>query len=124
MSTIEIYDSKLTDVRAGCGGGNSEVMRMATIIKTLVAEGKNIHCFGLIENPEVFKDNKIVDETLKNEGAAVLPITIVDGEIKRKGIYPSNLELATWLGMTQEELVVMLMKAKMSSRSFCGGDCC
>ncbi|WP_041668802.1 arsenic metallochaperone ArsD family protein [Acetobacterium woodii] len=123
MNTIEIYDSKLTDVRAGCGG-NSEVMRIATIIKALVAEGKNIHRYGLIENPEMFTVNKIVDEALKNESALAFPITVVDGEIKRNGTYPSNLELATWLGMTQEELVVLLMKAKMSSRSFCGGDCC
>lgn len=125
MKIIEIYDPEITNVTGGCGSGaDREAMRIATMIKSLSNEGKTIQRYGLVENPEAFDKNKMVNEIVVNEGAKALPITVVDGEIKRKGSYPSNFDLATWFGMTQDELVRMLLKAKMTNRSFCGGDCC
>jgi len=94
------------------------------MLRALTSEGKKVLRYGLIENPDVFARNKEVSEIVSKNGLDALPITVVDGEIIRQGSYPSNLDLATWSGMTQEELVLMLMKAKMTNRSFCGGDCC
>lgn len=125
MKTIEIYDPELGNRGNGCGSGSDrEALRMRSMLQALTKEGKNVLRYGLIENPDVFALNKEVSEIIAKKGSGALPITVVDGEIKRTGSYPSNLDLATWVEMTQDELVVMLMKAKMSNRSFCGGDCC
>lgn len=125
MKTIEIYDPEICSHGNGCGSAaDREVLRMRTILRALTSEGKNVLRYGLLENPDVFARNKEVSEIVSKNGTSALPITVVDGEIIRKGSYPSNLDLATWSGMTQDELVMMLMKAKMTNRSFCGGDCC
>jgi len=76
------------------------------------------------EAAEYFLLNEDGQVLFSKNGPGALPITVVDGEIKRQGSYPSNLDLANWSGMTQDQLVMMLMKAKMTNRSFCGGDCC
>lgn len=61
-------------------------------------------------------------EVLNKEGRESLPITIVDGEIKKMGSYGTNLEIATWLGMSQVELVIMLLKANApTAGGYCGG---
>ncbi|MEO1814244.1 MAG: arsenic metallochaperone ArsD family protein [Acetobacterium sp.] len=125
MKTIEIYDPQICNSSNGCGSGaDREALRIKTMLRALTSEGKKVLRYGLIENPDVFARNKEVSEIISKHGLDVLPITVVDGEIIRKGSYPSNLDLATWSGMTQEELVLMLMKTKMTNRSFCGGDCC
>lgn len=125
MKTIEIYDSITSNKPIGCGpGGDRELFRMSTMIKALENEGKSIKRYGLAENPEMFAMNKTVNDLVESEGVAALPIVVVDGEIKSKGSYPSNHDLATWAGMSKDELVMMMMKAKMANKSFCGGDCC
>ncbi|MBI4856964.1 MAG: arsenic metallochaperone ArsD family protein [Acetobacterium woodii] len=125
MKTIEIYDPITSNKPIGCGpGGDRELFRMSTMIKALENEGKSIKRYGLAENPEMFAMNKTVNDLVESEGVAALPIVVVDGEIKSKGSYPSNHDLATWAGMSKDELVMMMMKAKMANKSFCGGDCC
>lgn len=125
MNTIEIYDPITSNKPFGCGsGGDRELFRISTMIKALESEGKSIRRYGLAENPEFFTKNKNINDIVESEGEAALPIIVVDGEIKRMGSYPSNLDLATWSGMSKDELVIMLMKAKMANKSFCGGDCC
>ncbi|PKM52838.1 MAG: arsenical resistance operon transcriptional repressor ArsD [Firmicutes bacterium HGW-Firmicutes-5] len=125
MKKIEIYDPQICNSSSGCGSGaDREALRIRTMLRALTSEGKKVMRYGLIENPDVFARNKEVSEIVSKNGLDALPITVVDGEIKRKGSYPSNLDLATWSGMTQDELVMMLMKEKMTNRSFCGGDCC
>lgn len=125
MKKIEIYDPEICNSGNGCGSGaDRELLRIRSMLRALTREGKTVLRYGLIENPDVFARNKEVSEIVSKSGKSALPITVVDGEIKRKGSYPSNLDLATWSGMTQDELVMMLMKEKMTNRSFCGGDCC
>ncbi|MBP8865310.1 MAG: arsenic metallochaperone ArsD family protein [Acetobacterium sp.] len=125
MKTIEIYDPEICNNGKGCGSGaDRESLRIKAMLQALTSEGKKVLRYGLVENPDVFARNKEVSEIVSKNGPGALPITVVDGEIKRQGSYPSNLDLANWSGMTQDQLVMMLMKAKMTNRSFCGGDCC
>lgn len=125
MKTIEIIDSEKLSMSIGCGtGANRERMRIATMIKALSREGRNIKQVALADHPETFAENQELQSVLETDGQNALPITLVDGKIKQKGIYPTNLELATWFEITKDELMLMLMKEKMANRSFCGGDCC
>ncbi|WKY44388.1 arsenic metallochaperone ArsD family protein [Eubacteriaceae bacterium ES2] len=125
MKTVEIYDTQSLSGSVGYGSNaDREKFRLASMIKALSRDGQNIKQFGLNENPEAFTENKAVQEVMQNEGLVALPITLVDGEIQEKGSYPTNQELAAWLEISKNQLVRILMKEKMASKSFCGGDCC
>jgi DNA-binding Lrp family transcriptional regulator len=39
----------------------------------------------------------------------------VDGEVKKKKRYPSNTELATWVGLSEEELLKLVVKAQVAT---------
>ncbi|MGD9474273.1 MAG: arsenic metallochaperone ArsD family protein [Eubacteriaceae bacterium] len=125
MKTIEIYDSQSFLGSVGCGASaDRDKFRLATMIRALSRDGQNIKQFGLTENPEAFTENQIVQAALAADDHNILPLTLVDGQIKQKGTYPTNQQLASWLEISKDQLVKLLMKEKMASRSFCGGDCC
>lgn len=120
MNKVEIYES-VRDCSTGvCGPGmDRELIRVSAMINALNVEGKIIlrHC--LSEKPQIFVMNHLVNDVLLNEGIKALPITVVDGEIKKRGLYPSNTELATWCGMTKDQIKVMIIKNEKAAS--CGG---
>jgi len=113
MNKIEIYDPAMCCSSGVCGPGvDPELLRVAAMINVLAGEGKTIVRYGLSENPMAFVVNKAVNDVILNDGIEALPVTVVDGEIKKKGAYPSNTELATWSGMTEDELENLIVKAQ------------
>lgn len=52
----------------------------------------------------MFADNEEVNKLLHEKGQDSLPITLIEGEVVKIGIYPSNDELANWFGVNVEEL--------------------
>lgn len=121
MSKVEIFDPAMSCSSGGCGPGvNQELVRVSTLIKALETQGKKIMRYNLAQDPQAFADNKAVNEVFNKEGSEVLPITVVDGEIKKMGSYGTNLELANWIGMSQDELVMLLLREKVPT----GGGCC
>ena len=65
-------------------------MRMATIISNLQKAGKDIKRHNLSEDPQIYVDNKAVNQVLMNEGVDALPVTLVDGKVVKKGGYPNG----------------------------------
>jgi len=121
MSKIEIFDPAMCCSSGVCGPGvDKELLRIAAIINALETKGKKITRYSLSNEPQAFVDNQPVNEALNSGGTNALPITVVDGEIKKMGSYPSNADLAVWSGMTDEELTSMNIKAKKDD----GGGCC
>jgi len=122
MSKIEIYDPAMCCSSGVCGPGvDKELIRVSTLINSLALEGKDIRRYGLSDNPQAFVTSKAVNDMILNEGVEALPITVVDGEITKKGSYPSNEEFAAWVGMSKDELVMKILKSKKSAG--CEGDC-
>ncbi|MBC3797821.1 arsenite efflux transporter metallochaperone ArsD [Acetobacterium tundrae] len=116
MNKVEIYDPAMCCSSGVCGPGvDPELLRVATIINVLEGEGKKILRHGLSEEPMAFVTSKIVNDLIVNEGVEVLPVTVVDGEVKKKKAYPSNTELAKWSGMTEEEIVKLTVKAQIAT---------
>lgn len=132
MSKVEIFDPAMCCSTGVCGPGvDPELLRMATIISNLQKAGKDVTRHNLSEEPQLYVDNKAVNEVLMKEGADALPVILVDGKVAKKGGYPSNEELLEWTGTTAEELVAMMVKeelAKSTGGCCCGGDdgsgCC
>ena len=83
-----------------------ELMRIAVVIESLKKKGVIIERFNLRDHPQVYVDNKKINEYLMKESAEVLPITTLDGEVVLTKQYPSNKQIAEWLNVPEEDLTV------------------
>lgn len=107
MKTIKIYDPALCCPTGLCGPNiNPELMRLTVVVEILKRKGIIVERFNLRDNPQVYVDNKTINEFLMKEGAEQLPVTTVDGEIVVKGAYPANKQIAEWLNISEKELTV------------------
>ena len=98
MKKIEIFDPAMCCSTGVCGPSvDPELMRVATVINTLKEKGILIKRHGLSNEPQDFISNKVISDILQKEGADVLPVTLVDGEIAKTREYPTNEELSKWL---------------------------
>lgn len=122
MNKVEIFEPAVSGI-----GVDQDRLRLLAFINTLEAEGKKITQYNFSKQPQAFVNNKHVNDALISGGIQGLPITMVNGEIKKKGSYPSNLDLASWAGMTRDELVMMILRSQMAAggrRGASGGGCC
>ena len=105
-----------------------QLLRVATFLNEMEGEGKHVIRYNLSSDPMAFVTNKEVNDIIANEGTEALPVTVVDGEIKQKGSYPSNANFAEWAGMSREDIIAMVTKtSKTGSGCSCGdggSGCC
>lgn len=114
MKKIQIFDPAMCCTTGVCGPSiDPELMRVATVISSLQENGVDIKRYGLASEPQEFIANKIINTILQEEGADLLPITLVDGEVAKTKEYPTNEELNKWLGIE--------IKTKQPEQK---GDCC
>ncbi|MEW8985855.1 MAG: arsenite efflux transporter metallochaperone ArsD [Bacillus sp. (in: firmicutes)] len=107
MSKVEIFDPAMCCPTGVCGPSvDPELTRVATAIFLLEKKGHDIKRYNLGSEPAVFIETKEVNNVLHEKGPDSLPITLVEGNVVKIGIYPTNEELAEWFGVTVEELLV------------------
>ena len=98
MKKVEIFDPAMCCATGVCGPAiDPELLRIATVINTLKGKGIIITRYGLSNEPQDFIANQVVNDILHKEGADVLPVTLVDGEVAKTKGYPTNQELSDWL---------------------------
>lgn len=125
MSKIEIFDPAMCCSTGVCGPSiNKELLRVATAINNMTKKGVSITRHNLSSNPQIFIDNKKVNEELMKEGAEILPITLVDDEIVKVKDYPTNDEFAVWSGLAKEDIShISIKKSKLHSNCKDKGSC-
>ena len=89
---------------------NKELLRVAAVINNMVKKGANVTRHNLSSEPQAFVDNKKINEYLNSKGADILPITLVDGEVKKIKEYPTNEEFAEWSGLSKKEISNVTIK--------------
>jgi hypothetical protein len=105
MKKLEIFDPAMCCSTGVCGPSiDDNLMRVATVINRLREKGFEVNRYGLASEPFEFISNQIVNGILGKEGADILPITLLDGEVVKKGEYPSNEEFATWFETQLDDL--------------------
>ena len=120
MKKIELFDPAMCCSTGVCGPSiDPELMRMATIINSLKEKGIIVKRYGLSTEPQDFVSNKIINDILQKEGADILPVTFVDGEVAKTREYPSTEELSKWL-----EIEINPKPSKKSSGCCCGPKGC
>lgn len=119
MKKIEIYDPAMCCSTGVCGASvDKELLRVATVVETLKRKGAVIARFNLASQPNAFVENQLINEQLKQYGAEILPITLVDGQVVKTKSYPSNEEFTAWTG------IIVHFKPKKVGCCCSDGGCC
>lgn len=103
---LEIYDPAMCCPTGLCGVNvDPELIRISLVIDNLKKKGIAVDRFNLKDHPQIFVDNKVINDRLMKEAVDVLPIITLDGEIVMTQKYPSNKQIAEWMGIKEEDLV-------------------
>ncbi|MFB5345709.1 arsenite efflux transporter metallochaperone ArsD [Enterococcus faecalis] len=71
-----------------------------TLQKIQRASEFEVERYSLTIDPEAFIKNQLVNQLMDTKEMSVLPVTLVDGEIKKFGAYPSREEFTDYTGLT------------------------
>lgn len=120
---MKIFDPAMCCSTGVCGPSvDKNLLRVATVINNLKSKGILVERYNLSSNPQIFVDNKIINEILNKEGADVLPVTMVDDVIVKTKEYPTNEEFCKLLEVSEEYLKLTIKKASKGCN--CGDGCC
>lgn len=105
MKEVKIFEPAMCCATGLCGVGvDPELLRISTVLNTLKEKGIVVERFNLSNAPQEFVDNKAVNDFVNQYGVDNLPVTLVDGEIKVIGHYPSNDEFTKWFDLAADVL--------------------
>ncbi|OPJ62934.1 arsenite efflux transporter metallochaperone ArsD [Clostridium oryzae] len=125
MKKMIIFDPAMCCTTGVCGSSiDKELLRVATAINKLKDKGIIVERHNLANNPQIFIDNKIINELLNKSGIDVLPITMVDGEVVKTGAYPTNREFCSFFGLPEAYLKLTIKKPSKVKDCGCKGGCC
>ncbi len=130
MKKMFIYEPAMCCSTGLCGVSvDPELLRISTVISSLKKNGIEVVRFNLSNAPQEFVKNQMVNKMMSAEGVEVLPITVLDGEIVKKGSYPTNDELIRLLNVPRSYLGVKSAKTKVTPSQGnggcgCKGGCC
>jgi len=123
MKKLYIYEPAMCCSTGLCGVSvNPELLRISTVFNHLTQNGVQVTRYNLSSSPRAFMTNRTVNQIVKTKGVKALPITIVDNEIVKMEEYPTNEEIARFLGVTEDYLC---MEIKDVAACDCSdGSCC
>ncbi|MCF8890630.1 arsenite efflux transporter metallochaperone ArsD [Priestia megaterium] len=105
MKKVEIFDPAMCCSTGVCGPSvDPELTRVASAVFALEKKGFDITRYNLTSQPDKFVDQVEVNKILMDKGPDALPVVLVDGEVEKIGIYPTNEEFAEWFGINSKEL--------------------
>lgn len=123
MRKMIIFDPAMCCSTGVCGPAvNPELLRVSTILNNLKNKGIIVERHNLTNNPQVFIDNKEINNIIMTKGVNALPIVVLDEKIMKTGSYPSNEEFCTWLGIPSEYLKANIKRPKGGCG--CKDGCC
>ncbi|EPS48819.1 arsenical resistance operon repressor ArsD [Clostridium botulinum A1 str. CFSAN002368] len=104
-----IFDPAMCCSTGVCGPSvNPELLRVATTINRLKNNGILVERYNLTSNPQIFVDNKKINEILNKEGVEILPVTMIDGIIVKTKAYPTNKEFCKLLDIPEDYLKITI----------------
>jgi hypothetical protein len=123
MKKMIIFDPAMCCSTGVCGPSvDPELLRVSTLINNLKSKGILVERHNLTNNPQIFVDNKKINEMLNEGGIDVLPVTMVDGVVVKTKAYPTNEEFCKLLDITGDYLKPTIKKPTKGCG--CKGGCC
>ena len=105
MKSLSIFDPAMCCPTGMCGVGiDPEFLRVATALYTLKRNGIEVHRYNLSSTPEEFVKNTVVNDYINQNGADVLPLTVLDNVVVLTKRYPTNEEITKLMGLPSSAL--------------------
>lgn len=125
MKRMVIFDPAMCCSTGVCGPSvDKELLRVATVLNNLKNKGILIERYNLTNNPQIFVDNKEINNMLNIQGVDILPVTMVDGVVVKTKTYPSDEEFCNLLEVPAEYLRATVKLKPKSKGCGCKGGCC
>lgn len=121
MKRMVIFEPAMCCPTGVCGPSvDPELLRISTVINNLKNNGIQVERYNLSGNPQIFVDNREINEMLNSNGVEILPITMIDGSVVKFKAYPTNNELCEFLGVTENYLKGTVARTTAGCDSSCG----
>jgi hypothetical protein len=121
MKKMIIFDPAMCCSTGVCGPGvDKELLRVSTVLNNLKSKGVLVERHNLTNNPQIFVDNKTINEMLNKDGIDILPVTMVDGEVVKTKAYPTNEEFCELLQVPEDYLKITIKKPTAAKAKSCG----
>lgn len=131
MKKMRIYEPALCCETGICGVNvDPELLRITTVINSLKDKGVIVERYNLNSAPMEFVKNDIVNQYVNTNGAAALPVVMLDEEIVISGRYPTNEEILNFMELPANTLHLINENTEQGccccGESDCssGSDCC
>lgn len=100
-NTVEFFDPPMCCPTGLCGPTlDQTLLDVNEMILALKAEGVQVERYQMTSHPHKFTGNAEVMRLVQQRQLEALPITIVQGQVIKAGVYPSLAEVTTALDNT------------------------
>lgn len=91
---IDLFTPPMCCPTGICGPDvDDELMELNEVLLGLEEKGVEVNRYLLNQQPQAFMKYEPIEEIIKNEGTDGLPATLVDGDLLKKGDFPTREEL-------------------------------
>lgn len=123
MNKMVIFDPAMCCSTGVCGPSvDKELLRVSTLINKLKIKKIIIERHNLTSNPQIFVDNKEINNMLNTDGIDILPVTMVDGVVVKTKSYPTDEEFCKFLDIPLDYLKAGLKRTTKGCE--CKDGCC
>ncbi len=123
MKKMIIFEPAMCCSTGVCGPGvDRQLLRISTVINNLNKNGILVERYNVSSNPQMFVDNKTINEMLNEQGVDVLPVTMLDDVVVKTKTYPTDEEFSNLLDVPVSALKSAIKKP--SKGCGCKGGCC
>lgn len=103
MRKLVIYDPAMCCPSGMCGVSiDPEIVRVATALHAFKKHGVEVKRYNLTSNPMEFMTQQEVNKHIIEDGVDCLPITVLNDEVVLLGRYPTNEEMCTFVGLSED----------------------
>lgn len=91
---IEIFEPALCCASGVCGPEpDKALIELQNVIQILSKAGIEVNRYAINQVPLEFTGNEVVKQFITSEGPGKLPLTLLNGQIIKKGEYPTIIEI-------------------------------
>lgn len=120
MKTLSIYEPAMCCSTGLCGVSyDPELLRISAAIINLKKHGIVVERYNLSSSPAKFMVNSEVNELIDDKGIKELPISEVDNKVVMTKRYPTNQEIAAFLGISLDYIEEKAEAEKDQTKACC-----
>lgn len=128
MVVLRVFDPPMCCSTGICGPTVNPVLaRFAADLNWIKSQGVQVERLNLVQQPDAFTKDSVVEQMLTKVGTECLPLILVDGRVVSQGAYLSREELIALTGVAVQRPVGtsrMSFFDQVASQQNGGGGCC